>query len=87
MVFMSKSIRPVRTINRATVKGYPNGVSLLWWIDSGPRLDDGWAKVQPEVVLTLKRLRRRGHSFKSHRTDWERPGIGPGAPWFTRGIG
>ena len=31
----------------------------------------------PAVVLILKRLRRRGHSLKSHRTDWEKPGIKP----------
>ena len=28
----------------------------------------------------LKRLRRRGHGFKSHPTDWEKPGIGPATP-------
>ena len=88
MIFMSRSTRPVGTINQATIgplaKHHPNGVSLLRRIDSDPRLDDGWAKVQPTVVLVLKRLRRRGHGFKSHLTDWEKPGIEPGAPWFTR---
>ena len=34
-------------------------------------------KAQPAVVLVLKRLRRRGNSFKSHPTDWEKPGIEP----------
>ena len=31
----------------------------------------------PAVALFLKRLRRRGHSFKYHPTDWEKPGIEP----------
>ena len=88
MVFMSRSTHPVSTINRATIgslaKGHPNGISLLRRVDSGPKLDDGWAKVQAAVVLILKRLRRRGHGFKSHPTDWEKPGIEPWAPWFTR---
>ena len=61
MVFMSRSTRPVRTNNRVNIgpltKRHQNGVSLLWQVDSGPRLDDGWAKVQPAVVLILKRLR------------------------------
>ena len=34
-------------------------------------------KAQLAVVLVLKRLRRRGNSFKSHPTDWEKPGIKP----------
>ena len=29
------------------------------------------------VVLVLKHLRRRGHSLKSHPTDWEKLGIEP----------
>ena len=91
MFFMSRGTRLVRTINRATIcplaKRHPNGVSLLRRVDSVPRWDGGWAMVQPAVVLILKRLRRRGHGFKSHPTDWEKPGIEPGAPWFTRGIG
>ena len=37
-------------------------------------------KAQPVVVLILKRLRRWGHSLKSHRTDWEKPGIKPATP-------
>ena len=37
-------------------------------------------KAQPAVVLVLKRLRRRGISLKSHRTDWEKPGIEPATP-------
>ena len=88
MVFMSRSTRIVRTINQATMdpiaKRHPNGVSLLRRADSGPRLDDGWAKAQPAVVVILKRLRKRGHGFKSYPTDCEKPGIKPGAPWFTR---
>ena len=82
MVFMSRGTRPVSTINRATIgplaKRHPNVVSLLQRADSGPRLDDGWAKAQPAVVLILRRLRKRGHGFKSHPTDWEKPGIKPG---------
>ena len=74
---MSRSIRPVNTINRATIgplaKHHPNGVSLLQRVDSGPRLDDGWAKVQPAVVL-------------SHPADWEKPGIETGPPGL-QGIG
>ena len=50
------------TIHRATIgplaKRRPNGVSLLRRADSGPRLDDGWAKAQPTEVLILKRLRK-----------------------------
>ena len=84
MVFMSRSTRPVSTINRATIgplaKLHPNVVSLLRRADSGPRVDDGWAKAQPAVVLILKRLRKRGHCLKSHRTDWEKPGMKPGPP-------
>ena len=34
-------------------------------------------KAQRAVVLVLKRLSRRGHSLKSHLTDWEKPGIEP----------
>ena len=41
-------------------------------------------KAQPAVVLVLKRLRRRGNSLKSHPTDWEKPGIEPATPGFTR---
>ena len=72
MVFMSRSTRPVSTINRATVgpiaKRHPNGVSLMGRADSGPRFVYGWAKAQPAVVLILKHLRKRGHGFKSHST-------------------
>ena len=79
---MSRSTRLVSTINRATIgplaKCHPNGVSLLRRADSGPWLDDGWAKVQPAVVLILKRLRKRRHCLKSQPTDWEKPGIKPG---------
>ena len=32
------------------------------------------------VGLVLKGLRRRGHSLKSHPTDWEKPGIKPATP-------
>ena len=84
MVFMSRSTRTVSTINRATIgplaKRHPNFVSLLRRADSGARLDDGWAKAQPAVVLILKRLRKRGQGFKSHPADWEKPGIKPGPP-------
>ena len=84
MVFMSRSTRLVSTINRATIgplaKRHQNAISLLWRADSGPRLDEGWAKAQPAVVLILKRFRKRGHSFKSHPTDWEKPGIKAGPP-------
>ena len=72
MVFMSRSTRPVSTINWATIgllaKHHPNGYCGG---SSGPRLDDGWAKLQPAMVLIFKRLRRRGHGFKPHPTDWE----------------
>ena len=37
-------------------------------------------KAQPAVVLVFKRLRRRGNGFKSHPTDWEKPGIEPATP-------
>ena len=88
MVFMSRSTRPVSTINRATIgplaKHHLNGVSLLRRVDSGSRIDDGWAKAQPAVVLILKRIRKQGHGYKSHPTDWEKPGIKPGPPWFTK---
>ena len=84
MVFMSRSTRLDSTINRATIgplaKRHPNGVALLRRADSGPRLDDGWEKAQPAVVLILKRFRKRSHGFKSHPTDWEKPGIKPGPP-------
>ena len=43
-------------------------------------------KAQPAVVLVLKRLRRRGHSLKSHSTDWKKPGIEPVTPGL-QGIG
>ena len=43
-------------------------------------------KAQPAVVLVLKHLRRRDHCLKSHPTDWERPGIKPATPWFTRQV-
>ena len=32
------------------------------------------------MALVLKRLRRRGHSLKSHPTDWEKPEIKPATP-------
>ena len=90
MVFMSRSTHLVSTINRATIgplaKRHPNVISLLRRADTGPRLDDGWMTAQPAVVLIVKRPRKRGHGFKSHPTDWEKPGIKPGAPWFTRFI-
>ena len=37
-------------------------------------------KAQLVVVLVLNRLRRRGNGFKSHPTDWEKPGIEPATP-------
>ena len=37
-------------------------------------------KAQPAVVLLLKRLRRQGNGFKSHPTDWEKPGIESATP-------
>ena len=46
----------------------------------------GASDAQPAVVLVLKRLRRRGHGFKSHPTDWEKPGIEPATPGL-QGIG
>ena len=46
----------------------------------------GASYAQPAVVLVLKRLRRRGHSFKSHPTDWEKPGIESATPGL-QGIG
>ena len=88
MVFMSRSTRPESTFNRATIgplaERYSHGVSLPWRADSDPRSDDGWAKAQPAVGLILQRLRKRGHGFMSHPSDCEKPGIIPGAPWFTR---
>ena len=80
--FMSKSTRLVSTSKWATIsplaKRHSNGFSLLRRADSGLRLNDGWAKAQPAVVLILKRFRKRGHGFKSHPINWEKPGIKPG---------
>ena len=78
------------TINWATIsplaKCHPHGVSLLWLADSGPILNDGWAKAQPAVVLILKYLRKQDHGFMPHPTDWDKPGIKPGTPGL-QGIG
>ena len=53
---------------------WPGGFMILWlYVQELP-------KAQPEVVLVLKRLRRRGNSLKSHPTDWEKPGIEPATP-------
>ena len=52
------------------------GLCFLWfflWFQELP-------KAQSAVVLVLKRLRRRGNGFKSHPTDWEKPGIEPATP-------
>ena len=88
MVFMSRSTRLVSTINQPTISPlatcHPNGVSLLRGADSGLRLDDGWAKAQPAVILILKRLRKWGHGFKSLPTDLKKPRNQTRAPWFTR---
>ena len=69
----------VSTINRATMgplaKHHPNCVSLQRRADSCLRLDDGLAKAQPAIVLILKRLRKRGHGFKSHPTDRGKPEV------------
>ena len=47
------------------------GLCFLWfYVQELP-------KVQPAVVLVLKRLRRQGNGLKSHPTDWEKPGIEP----------
>ena len=43
-------------------------------------LCQGTPKAQPAVVLVLKRLRRRNDGFKSHPTNWEKPGIEPATP-------
>ena len=84
MILMSRSTRLVSTINRAIIgplaKRHRNGVLLLRRAISGPRLDNGWAKAQPAVVLILKRFRKRGQGFKSHPTDWEKPGTKLGPP-------
>ena len=42
---------------------------------------------QQAVVLLSKRLRRRGHSLKSHPTDWEKPGIEPATACLQEGYG
>ena len=88
MFSMSRSTHSVSTINLATIgllaKHHLNGVLLLPRADSGPRSDDGWAKAQPAVFLILERLKKWCHRFKSHSTDWEKPGIKPGPLWFTR---
>ena len=47
-----------------------NGFVVVFYVQEHP-------KAQPAVVLVLKCLRRRGHSLKSHPTDWEKPGIEP----------
>ena len=53
---------------------WPGGFMVLWFYVQE------LLKAQPAVVLVLKRLRRRGISLKSHRTDWEKPGIEPATP-------
>ena len=40
----------------------------------------GASDAQPAVVVVLKCLRRRGHGFKSHPTDWEKSGFEPATP-------
>ena len=37
-------------------------------------------EAQPSVVLVLKRPRRRDHGFKSHPTEWGKPGIKHATP-------
>ena len=32
----------------------------------------------------VKASQKTGHGLKSHSTDWEKPGIEPGNPLFTR---
>ena len=32
----------------------------------------------------VKASQKTGQGFKSHLTDWEKLGIEPGNPWFTR---
>ena len=50
------------------------GLCFLWfYVQELP-------KAQPAVVMVLKRLRGRGNGFKSHPTDWEKPGIKPATP-------
>ena len=87
---MSRSTRTVSTISRATFgplgKGHPNVVSLLRRVDSCPRFYYGWAKVQPAVVLILKRLRKRDHCFKPHMTDMRTQESNTGPPDL-QGIG
>ena len=41
---------------------------LLFYVQEHP-------KTKPAVVLISKHHRSRGHGLKSHRTDWEKPGI------------
>ena len=53
---------------------------LTEWVYGFVVLCPGTPKAQPAVVLVLKRLRRWGNSFKSHPTDWEKPGIEPATP-------
>ena len=53
---------------------WPVGYLVLWfYVQVHP-------EAQPAVVLVLKRPRRRGHGFKSHPTDWEKPGIKHATP-------
>ena len=54
------------------------GLCFLWFYDQE------LPKAQPAVVLVLKRLRRRGNGLNSHPTDWEKTGIEPATPKFTR---
>ena len=50
------------------------GLCFLWfYVQELP-------KAQLAGVLVLKRLRRPDNSFKSHLTDWEKPGIEPAIP-------
>ena len=50
------------------------GLCFLWFYDQEHM------KSQLAVDLVLKHLRRRGHSLKSHPTDWEKSGIKPTTP-------
>ena len=60
---------------------WPGGLMVLWfYVQELP-------KAQPAVVLLLKRLRRRGHSLKSHPTAWEKPEIEPATACSQDGYG
>ena len=56
------------------------GQAMVYYVVLCPEASEG----STDSGSGVKASQKTGHGFKSHPTDWEKPEIEPGNPWFTR---